>query len=221
MLDGHQNGMSGDVLACPQLPVIPSQDETHEEPESPVEIKPDRQDSIGSGMTNSGSSPASFEEAAGTRKVAVSVHDDRTLLPSYSLKSTNESFIEVLQGKQDTRTSELHSGMSKSTSGDNQASLCVSTSVSGADPTAAILGASTSSLTSITSSTAYRQPLARYRRFAPGYIENDLSTPYNHYRCLSPNEYHGIWKFENFYTSPLLLGPRSLKIIPLKSNLIA
>ncbi|XP_011063723.1 PREDICTED: retinal guanylyl cyclase 2 isoform X2 [Acromyrmex echinatior] len=190
-LHGHQNGIG--TLACPQLPVIPSQDETHEEPMSPDEVKPDRQESVSSGVTTSSSRAASFEEAS-TRKVAVSVHNERTLLPSYSLKSTND-FIEVLQGKQDTvtRTSEvIHSGMTKSTSSDNQASLGVSPSVSGADPPAALLGASTSSLTSIASSAAYRQPLAaRHRRFTPGCIdENDLSTPYNHYRCLSPNEYH-------------------------------
>ncbi|KAG5307781.1 GUC2F cyclase, partial [Pseudoatta argentina] len=192
MLDSHQNGIG--TLACPQLPVIPSQDETHEEPMSPDEVKPDRQESVSSGVTTSSSRAASFEEAS-TRKVAVSVHNERTLLPSYSLKSTND-FIEVLQGgKQDTvtRTSDVvHSGMTKSTSSDNQASLGVSPSVSGADPPAALLGASTSSLTSIASSAAYRQPLAaRHRRFTPGSIdENDLSTPYNHYRCLSPNEYH-------------------------------
>lgn len=196
MLDGHQNGVSSDSV-CSPLPVIPSQDETHEEPASPIEVKPDRQDSVSSGVTNSGSRPASFEEAASIRKVAVSVHDERTLLPSYSLKSTNE-FIEVLQGKQDTtmtRTSEaVHGGVTKSTSSDNQASLGVSSSVSCTDPAAAILGASTSSLTSITSSAAYRQPLARHRRFTPGCIdENDLSTPYNHYRCLSPNEHHGTY----------------------------
>ncbi|KYM85144.1 Retinal guanylyl cyclase 2 [Atta colombica] len=190
MLDSHQNGIG--TLACPQLPVIPSQDETHEEPTSPDEIKPDRQESVSSGVTTGSSRAASFEEAS-TRKVAVSVHNERTLLPSYSLKSTND-FIEVLQGKQDTvtRTSEMvHSSMTKSTSSDNQVSLGVSPSVSSADPPAALLGASTSSLTSIASSAAYRQPLARHRRFTPGCIdENDLSTPYNHYRCLSPNEYH-------------------------------
>ncbi|KYN04499.1 Retinal guanylyl cyclase 2 [Cyphomyrmex costatus] len=188
MLDSLQNGVG--TLACPQLPVIPSQDETHEELPSP-EIKPDRQESVSSEVTTGSSRAASFEEAASTRKVAVSVHNERTLLPSYSLKSTND-FIEVLQGKQDTatKTSEaVHSGMTKSTSSDNQVSLGMS--ASGADPPAALLGASTSSLTSIASSTAYRQPLARHRRFAPGCIdENDLSTPYNHYRCLSPNEYH-------------------------------
>ncbi|XP_039308275.1 retinal guanylyl cyclase 2 isoform X2 [Solenopsis invicta] len=199
MLGGHQNGIPSE-LACSPLPVIPSQDETHEEPSSPLEIKPDRQESVSSGVTNGSSRAASFEEAS-IRKVAVSVHDERTLLPSYSLKSTSD-FIEVLQGKQDTaaRTSEaaaatataaVHGGVTKSTSSD-QASLGVSSSISGVESTAAILGASTSSLTSIASSTAYRQPLARHRRFATGCIdENDLSTPYNHYRCLSPNEYHG------------------------------
>ncbi|XP_024876241.1 retinal guanylyl cyclase 2-like isoform X1 [Temnothorax curvispinosus] len=196
LLVGHQNGASSDS-ACSQLPVIPSQDETHEEePASPVEVVPDgqnRQDSVSSGMTISDSRAASFEEGAATRKVAVSVHNERTLLPSYSLKSTND-FVEVLQGKQDTvtRTSEtVHGGVTKSTSSDNQASLSVSTSMTGGDTTAAILGASTSSLSSIASSAAYRQPLARHRRFAGCIDENDLSTPYNYYRCLSPNEHHG------------------------------
>ncbi|XP_071631245.1 retinal guanylyl cyclase 2 isoform X1 [Temnothorax longispinosus] len=196
LLVGHQNGASSDS-ACSQLPVIPSQDETHEEePASPVEVVPDgqnRQDSVSSGMTTSDSRAASFEEGAATRKVAVSVHNERTLLPSYSLKSTND-FVEVLQGKQDTvtRTSEtVHGGVTKSTSSDNQASLSVSTSMTGGDTTAAILGASTSSLSSIASSAAYRQPLARHRRFAGCIDENDLSTPYNYYRCLSPNEHHG------------------------------
>ncbi|KMQ83459.1 retinal guanylyl cyclase 2 [Lasius niger] len=196
MLGDHsQSGVSCDSTGS-QLPVIPSQDETPEESSDPVEVvQLDRQDSIDSnGVANgSDSRAASFEEVTGVRRVAVSVHNERTLLPSYSLRSTND-FIEVLQGKQDTaKTAEtVHSGIvSKSTSGDTQASLGVSSSnVSGADPTAAILGASTSSLTSIAGSTTYRPP--RHRRF--GCIEeNDLSTPYNHYRCLSPNEHstHG------------------------------
>lgn len=179
-----------------QLPVIPSQDETPEESTTtPAKvIQVDHQESVSSnGIANgSDSRGASFEEAIDVKKVAVSVHNERTLLPSYSLRSND--FIEVLQGKHDaTKTAEaVHGGiMSKSTSGDTQASLGVlSSTVPSADPAAAILGASTSSLSSIAASAAYRQPPLRHRRF--GCIEeNDLSMPYNHYRCLSPNEHHG------------------------------
>jgi len=183
-----------------QLPVIPSQDEARdEEPPSTAEPRADRQESVSSGRTeaNDDSRPASFEEAgsaggAGTRRVAVSVHDERAqLLPSYSLKSSGSEATETLPGKQDagTRSEGSHAqDVTKSTSGDTQASLGVSSSV---EANAALLGASTSSLTSIASSATYRQPPARHRRFAASCIdENDLSTPYNHYRCLSPNEHH-------------------------------
>ncbi|XP_070151794.1 retinal guanylyl cyclase 2 isoform X1 [Polyergus mexicanus] len=197
ILGSHsQSGLSSGDSMGSQLPVIPSQDETPEESTTnPAEvIQPDHQDSISSnGIANgSDSRTASFDETIDVKKVAVSVHNERIMLPSYSLKS-NE-FIEVLQGKQDApKTAEaVHGGIvSKSTSTDTQASLGVSSStVSGADPAAAILGASTSSLTSIAGSATYRQPPLRHRRF--GCIdENDLSMPYNHYRCLSPNEHHG------------------------------
>lgn len=158
-------------------------------------VKPDfHQESVSSGVANGDSRAASFEETTSVRKVAVSVHDERTtLLPSYSLKSTSD-FIEVLQGKQDAATKAgeavVHIGaVTKSPSGDTQ--IALSSSASGYEPNATILGASTSSLTSIANSAAYRQPPARHRRFAAGCIdENDLSTPYNHYRCLSPNESH-------------------------------
>ncbi|XP_032677580.1 retinal guanylyl cyclase 2 isoform X2 [Odontomachus brunneus] len=186
-----QSGLSSDSAGS-QLAVIPSQDETHEEPVGLEEATVNRDDSISSGLANSDSRPGSFEEASNIRKVAVSVHDERTLLPSYSLKSTND-FIETLSGRQDTlsRACEPHSSVTKSTSGDTQASLGVSSSVSGGEPTTAtILGASTSSLTSIASSATYRQP-PRLRRLAGCLDEKDLSTPYNYYRCLSPNEHHG------------------------------
>lgn len=158
----------------------------------PTEATLNRDDSISSGLANNDSRSGSFEESS-TRKVAVSVHDERTLLSSYSLKSTND-FVEIPPGKQDTttRTGESQSGVVKSTSGDTQASLGVSSSVSGGEPTmTTVLGASTSSLTSITSSATYRQP-PRLRRLAGCLDEKDLSTPYNYYRCLSPNE-HGTY----------------------------
>ncbi|XP_072756231.1 retinal guanylyl cyclase 2 isoform X1 [Anoplolepis gracilipes] len=190
MLGNHsQSGLSNGDSAGSQLPVIPSQDELPEESTvDPAEVvQPDRQDSASSNDGGVASRAASFEESSDVRKVTVSVHDERTLLPSYSLRSTND-FIEVLQGKQDTALGIA----SKSTSGDTQVSLGMlsSSTVSGVDPTSsAILGASTSSLTSIAGPTTFRQPL-RHRRI--GCIdENDLSMPYNHYRCLSPNEHHG------------------------------
>lgn len=78
----------------------------------------------------------------------------------------------------------------KNASGDTRASLGSSGMFHAETP---VLGASTSSLASISSSTTgpYRPVPTRHRRIA-GYIdENDLSTPYNHYRCLSPNEHYG------------------------------
>lgn len=195
MLRSHPSGLSSESAGS-QLPVIPSQDETHEEPPSTVEPKSDRQDSVSSEATANDSRAASFEEATGLRKVAVSVHDERAqLVPSCSLKSCGSDPTETCSRKQDPAngTETIHGGtVTKSTSGDTQASLGVS-SMSGAEPNvAAVLGASTSSLTSIASSATYRQPPARHRRFAAGCIdENDLSTPYNHYRCLSPNEHRG------------------------------
>jgi hypothetical protein len=200
-LGSQQSGLSSESVGS-QLPVIPSQDEARdEEPPSSAEPRADRQESVSSGRTeaNGDSRPASFEEAggagsAGTRKVAVSVHDERAqLLPSYSLKSSGSEPTETLLGRQDAgmRSENSHAQdgtVTKSTSGDTQASLGVS---SNAEANAAVLGASTSSLTSIASSATYRQPPARHRRFAASCIdENDLSTPYNHYRCLSPNEHH-------------------------------
>lgn len=216
LAQSHQSGLLGEGIVTSQLPVIPSQDETHEEeeevPSSAVGetvaavVDGDR-DSADGGAGNGGESHGgSFDEAGaggagGTRRVAVSVHDERAaLLPSYSLKSTGD-FVETLPGgsgggggRQDaTRTSGT---VTKSTSGDTQASLGVASSVSGgADGTAALLCASTSSLTSIAgtaTAAAFRQPPPpRHRRFAAGCIdERDLSTPYNHYRCLSPNEHH-------------------------------
>ncbi|XP_025163076.1 retinal guanylyl cyclase 2 isoform X2 [Harpegnathos saltator] len=189
IFESQPSGLSSDSAGS-QLPVIPSQDETHEEPEEPVEATVNRDDSISSGLANNDSRAGSFEEPS-TRKVSVSVHDERSLLPSYSLKSTND-FMEALSGRQDptTKTCEHAGTVSKSTSGDTQASLGVSSLVSGGEPMATVLGASTSSLTSIASSATYRQP-PRLRRLAGCIDEKDLSTPYNYYRCLSPNEHHG------------------------------
>ena len=120
-------------------------------------------------------------EKTETKKVAVSVHNERTLTNSYSLRSS-----EVIEIPKDiVKTPEYNSAsVIKSTSGDNQANL--GTPVSATEVAAALLGASTTSLPSIPGSN-----FRRHRRV--GIIdEDDLSTPYNHYRCLSPNE-HGLF----------------------------
>ncbi|KAG7199229.1 hypothetical protein KM043_018098 [Ampulex compressa] len=128
-----------------------------------------------------------------TRRVAVSVHDERILTPSYSLKTSNE-FAEMLTVREAAKTNEYGNVIvTKSPSGDTHMSLGTS-SISGTEVAAALLGASTSSLTSITSTATlpYRPPPStRHRRIGGCIDENDLSTPYNHYRCLSPNEHYG------------------------------
>uniref|UniRef100_V9IH66 Retinal guanylate cyclase n=2 Tax=Apis cerana TaxID=7461 RepID=V9IH66_APICE len=109
-----------------------------------------------------------------------------------SLKSTANIFQilstkEKVNGRENDDTNSTI--VTKSTSGDTQTSL--GTSIFYTEKT--VLGASTSSLTSISSSTNLYRPAgpAKHRRIT-GYIdENDLSTPYNHYRCLSPNEHYG------------------------------
>ena len=118
-------------------------------------------------------------EKTDTKKVAVSVHNERTLTYSYSLRSS-----EVIEPPRDmVKTPEYNSAtITKSTSGDNQSTLA--TPVSATEVAAALLGASSTSLASIPG-----QNFRRHRRV--GVIdEDDLSTPYNHYRCLSPHE-HG------------------------------
>lgn len=133
-------------------------------------------------------------EKVDTKKVAVSVHNERTLTYSYSLKSSDVTETP----KEMAKTPDYSSAtITKSTSGDNQMNLA--TPVSAAEVAAALLGASTTSLTSSVPGTNYR----RHRRV--GVIdEDDLSTPYNHYRCLSPND-HGENKFFHFFISIILL----------------
>ncbi|XP_063978176.1 retinal guanylyl cyclase 2 isoform X2 [Diachasmimorpha longicaudata] len=89
------------------------------------------------------SAAPSFQERVTTRKVAVSVHDEKD----------------------------------------------INFPATASDVAAALLGAaSTTSLSSISSS-AFRGSSSRHRRV--GHIdEDDLSTPYNYYRCLSPNEHY-------------------------------
>lgn len=135
----------------------------------------------------------SVEKNAEAYTVAVSVHDEKVADSNSSSKSA-VNILEVLSAKE--KQSEREHGdtspanVTKSTSSETQTSLGTSTAFY---TETTILGASTSSLTSISSSTTvpYRPGPTRHRRIA-GYIdENDLSTPYNHYRCLSPNEHYG------------------------------
>ncbi|XP_026671236.1 uncharacterized protein LOC108627232 isoform X2 [Ceratina calcarata] len=131
----------------------------------------------------------SAKEKPDTCTVAVSVHDEQVVEPTSSRPTTN--VLEVLATKEKPNEKENEdtssTGVTKGPSADAQ-SLATSSIFD-----ASMLGASTSSLTSISSSTTgpYRPGPSRHRRI-PGYIdENDLSTPYNFYRCLSPNEHHG------------------------------
>lgn len=131
-----------------------------------------------------------------TRRVAVSVHHDAQSVHhdsnSFS-KSTVSSTLEILSSRKKSIERESDDAnpatVARSTCNETQTSLGTS-AIFYTETT--ILGASTTSLTSISSSTTvpYRPGPARHRRI--GYIdENDLSTPYNHYRCLSPNEHYG------------------------------
>lgn len=136
------------------------------------------------------STTSSFENSE-TKKVNASVHGDKTLETSNSLKSTEDLF-EMLKIDRAKATDYTDVTIKKSTSSDTQISSNI-LAVSDQETTAAILGASTTSLTSIASSVAlsFRSATSsKHRRIIGGIDENDLSTPYNRYRCLSPNEHH-------------------------------
>lgn len=135
-----------------------------------------------------------------TCRVAVSVHNEQSVRDTNSFSKSMINTLEILSSKKKSSERESDDAnpatVIKSTCNDAQTSLGTS-AIFYTETT--ILGASTSSLTSISSSTTvpYRPGPARHRRI--GYIdENDLSTPYNHYRCLSPNEHHGKFCFANF-----------------------
>lgn len=129
-----------------------------------------------------------------TYKIAVSVHDEQVQDTNSSSKSTANilhilSTKEKVNGRENDDTANSTT-VTKTTFGDTQCSS-LGTSIFYTEKT--VLGASTSSLTSISSSTNPYRPAgpAKHRRIT-GYIdENDLSTPYNYYRCLSPNEHYG------------------------------
>ncbi|XP_015179182.1 PREDICTED: retinal guanylyl cyclase 2-like isoform X2 [Polistes dominula] len=139
------------------------------------------------------SSNASSFETSETKKVNVSVHGDKTLETSNSLKSTEDLFELLKNERINQKPTEISNlSIKKSTSSDTQISSNI-LAVSDTETTATMLGASTTSLTSIASSVAlsFRSAAAsKHRRFIGGIDENDLSTPYNRYRCLSPNEHN-------------------------------
>ncbi|XP_033351701.1 uncharacterized protein LOC117234512 isoform X1 [Bombus vosnesenskii] len=135
-----------------------------------------------------GDTARNIDKNVETCKVAVSVHDKQVQDSSSFSKSAP-----VLPSKikpDEKENDDANPATVVKTTSDTQAAL--GTSAIFCTETA-VLGASTTSLTSISSSATvpYRPGPPRHRRIA-GYIdENDLSTPYNHYRCLSPNEHYG------------------------------
>ncbi|XP_048509125.1 retinal guanylyl cyclase 2 isoform X2 [Athalia rosae] len=144
---------------------------------------PSRAKSSSSGMNSDHLHDILEARNAFTKRVSASVHDEKILTTSFSLKS-NDVVVEIFRDMVKTPEYNTSATVTKSTSGDTQMSL--GTPVSATEVAAALLGASTTSLTSVTGS-AFR---GRHRRV--GVIdEDDLSTPYNHYRCLSPNEHYG------------------------------
>lgn len=95
--------------------------------------------------------------------------------PTFIKTMQNSKFSSLsTTGQENSHKHDYH--MVKSTSSDTPMSL--GTPVSASEVAAALLGASTSSLC------GFR---GRHRRIE----EEDLSTPYNHYKCLSPKERAG------------------------------
>lgn len=136
-----------------------------------------------------GDTARNIDKNAETCKVAVSVHDKQVEDSSPSSRSAPVLSSKIKPDEKENDDANPATVI-KSTTSDTQAPL--GTSAIFCTETA-VLGASTTSLTSISSSATvpYRPGPPRHRRIA-GYIdENDLSTPYNHYRCLSPNEHYG------------------------------
>lgn len=109
-------------------------------------------------------------------KVRAAIHDED---PSSSKNSNLSTKHNTFDTEPNLPTPNHH--VTKSTSTDTPLSL--GTPVSATDVAAALLGASTSSL----SASSFRS-VNRPRRFGGIIDEDDLSTPYNHYRCLSPND---------------------------------
>lgn len=164
----------------------------HDEEDDEDSINEKGKDNDNVKIVEGNSSNASSFETSETKKVNVSVHDDKTLEKSNSLKSTEDLFEMLKNERMNQKPAEFSDiTIKKSTSSDTQISSNI-LAVSDTETTATILGASTTSLSSIASSVAlsFRSATAsKHRRLVGGIDENDLSTPYNRYRCLSPNEH--------------------------------
>ncbi|XP_035725180.1 retinal guanylyl cyclase 2-like isoform X1 [Vespa mandarinia] len=165
----------------------------HDEEDDEDNINEKGKDNGNVKIVEGNSSNASSFETSETKKVNVSVHDEKTLEKSNSLKSTEDLFEMLKNERMNQKPAEFNDiTIKKSTSSDTQISSNI-LAVSDTETTATILGASTTSLTSIASSVAlsFRSAAAsKHRRLVGGIDENDLSTPYNRYRCLSPNEHN-------------------------------
>ncbi|XP_047348159.1 retinal guanylyl cyclase 2 isoform X3 [Vespa velutina] len=165
----------------------------HDEEDDEDNINEKGKDNGNVKIVEGNSSNASSFETSETKKVNVSVHDEKTLEKSNSLKSTEDLFEMLKNERMNQKPAEFNDiTIKKSTSSDTQISSNI-LAVSDTETTATILGASTTSLTSIASSVAlsFRSAAAsKHRRLIGGIDENDLSTPYNRYRCLSPNEHN-------------------------------
>ncbi|XP_031787096.1 guanylate cyclase 2D isoform X2 [Nasonia vitripennis] len=184
------------------------------------------------------SEQSSIDKGTGLKRVAVSVHEDRAAVlgQSFSMRSVGPSdTIDVAFCRDGTRSTPDYASatVTKSTSGDNPMTLgesasCLSersegTPVSATEVAAALLGASSTSINSVSSSVFRGRP----RRV--GVIdEDDLSTPYNHYRCLSPNEhsYAGKTSFEPSIAEKSLharrtLGRSRIKSLDIESSIAA
>lgn len=164
----------------------------HDEEDDEDSINEKGKDNDNIKIVEGNSSNASSFETSETKKVNVFVHDEKTLETSNSLKSTEDLFEMLKNERMNQKPPEFSDiSIKKSTSSDTQISSNI-LAVSDTETTATILGASTTSLSSIASSVAlsFRSAAAsKHRRFVGGIDENDLSTPYNRYRCLSPNEH--------------------------------
>ncbi|OXU32024.1 hypothetical protein TSAR_004322 [Trichomalopsis sarcophagae] len=172
------------------------------------------------------SEQSSIDKGTGLKRVAVSVHEDRAAVlgQSFSMRSVGPSdTIDVAFCRDGTRSTPDYASatVTKSTSGDNPMTL--GTPVSATEVAAALLGASSTSINSVSSSVFRGRP----RRV--GVIdEDDLSTPYNHYRCLSPNEhsYAGKTSFEPSIAEKSLharrtLGRSRIKSLDIESSIAA
>ena len=134
------------------------------------------------------------------------VNDDNK--PTEEIKSLDQSELshaksmtrresEMVSRTDSTKLSDHVPGSSNVKSSTSDYQMGYGPGVSATDVAAALLGVSTSSQ-SITNNNLQQfrssnrdQMHSRYRRGIAGHVdEDDLSTPYNHYRCLSPSEQH-------------------------------